>query len=405
MPSTATDLRQANLTRALRAIHTAEADLTRAQLARELTCTRATAAALAADLQDLGLITVSETELTRRRGRPSTRLTPAATGPAVIAVEIGVTCVRLATVGLGGRLSAVESTALQNHDVDHVLGLARDMLRERLRSTPQPCVGVGIAVHGLVDQLSMTLVSAPNLGWDDTDVVAQLDLPPGLPVRMDNVAHLSALAESSRGRGRGFATVLYLHAAVGLGGALVLDGHPVRGRRGFAGEFGHLPLGRSEQPCRCGGWGCWELDVDQPALARAAGRPYTARTVATVARKVLADSTRGDQEARSAVDQVSALLGRGIGALINVHDPDLVVLACHAADLLASSPQIVVEQARRGSMSAHRPALPPIEPAALDADGALVGAADSLFDFLVESPTALTGRTAASAAPLDRLPS
>jgi predicted NBD/HSP70 family sugar kinase len=391
IPSTAAELRQANRARALWAIHIAKDHLTRAQLARELDCTRATAAVVVSELKALGLIVESSATPTGQRGRPSLRLIPAQGGPVVIAVEVGVDAVRIATVGLGGKLTDVESTPLKRDGFDQVLGLARAMLHQRVQLVTRRCMGVGIAVHGLVEEVSGIVSSAPNLGWEGVDVLSSLEPPVGVPVRIDNVAHLSALAEVRRGRGRGLTTVLYLHAAIGLGGALVLDGHPLHGRTGFAGEYGHLPLGREDRPCRCGGHGCWETEVDQPALARAAGEHSALQRAGEVAAKVLTDARRGDRPARQAVEQVTTILGRGIGALINVHDPDLVVLGGHAADLLAAAPEVVRQSVRSATMQAHRRRLPMIEPAALDADGGLIGAAESLLPQLITSPpTTLT---------------
>lgn len=179
-------------------------------------------------------------------------------------------------------------------------------------------------------------------------------------------------------------TTLYLHAAVGLGGALTLDGVPARGRRGFAGEYGHLPFGRRDYPCRCGLRGCWETEVDQLALARAAGLTADPRTAASAAATVFARAAHGEAVARRAVDQTAADLGRGLGALVNVHDPDLVVLSGHAAHLLAAAPQIVEAAAVAGGLPAHRGDPPPIEASRLGEHSALIGAAEAVFDQLID---------------------
>jgi predicted NBD/HSP70 family sugar kinase len=213
-----------------------------------------------------------------------------------------------------------------------------------------------------------------------------------LPVLIDNVAHLSALADARRGCGRGLDCVLYLHAAVGLGGALVLDGSPLRGRRGFAGEYGHLPLGERGLPCRCGGQGCWETEVDQLALARAAGSATSPHAAAATAAALLARAGT-DAQARHAVHEVARGLGRGIGALVNAHDPDLVVLAGHAAAVLDAAPGVVHQTAAQAALRVHRSALPPIVPTAFGENGGLLGAAESLFDRLLENPVALATRT------------
>jgi predicted NBD/HSP70 family sugar kinase len=382
IPATTVELRQANLARALWTIHTAGENLTRAQLARELSCTRATAAAVASDLAALGLI-LEEHTATGRRGRPSLRLTPARDGPVVLAVEIGVDALGVATVPLGGAIADLARLPLDRHDKEQVLLLVRSVIHRRLQPIGGRCAGVALAMHGLVDQSSGQVASAPNLGWDGTDVLSSLALPAELPVCIDNVAHLSAIAEAWRGRGRGLKTVLYLHAAIGLGGALIVNGRPLHGRDGFAGEYGHLPLGRDDRPCRCGGRGCWETEVDQLALVRAARRQATPRNARAEAARILADAASGDPSARHAVEQVSTLVGRGVGFLINIHDPDLVILGGHTADLLHAAASVIRDSARSATMQTHRTRLPPIEPAALGPDAGLIGAADSLLDQLI----------------------
>jgi predicted NBD/HSP70 family sugar kinase len=392
IPSTASELRRAGLVRALRAVHAAHGHLTRAQLARELGCTRATAGVLVSDLTDLGLVTEEVAAPSGRRGRPSPAVAPAARGPVVVALEIAVDAVRAATFGLGGRLGEVRATPFASPEVDAVVAAARDVLHGRLAAVGRRCAGVAISMYGIVEQPSGLVASAPNLGWDAVDVLPRLGLPPRLPVLVDNVAHLSALADARRGRGQGVRSVLYLHAAVGLGGALVLDGVPLRGRRGFAGEYGHLPLGRHDLPCRCGARGCWETEVDQLALARAAGVAASPHTAAATAADLLAGAGT-DPRARRAVDEVAGALGRGIGALVNVHDPDMVVLAGHAAALLDAAADAVREGARQAALRVHRGTPPPIAATTFGTDGGLVGAAESLLDRLLDDPVALATHT------------
>lgn len=390
MPSTTAELRRVNLSRAVRAVHTDT--LTRAELGRRLGCVRGTVGALLADLDRMGLIIEDVAPATGRRGRPSAPLVPAPDGPVVVALEIASDAVRVASVAIGGQLRDIEAEGLASQDVDDVLAVARSVLHRRLGVLGPRCAGVGIAMHGLVDRTTSVVHSAPGLGWEDVhvDVVRLLGLSPGRRACIDNVAQSSALAEVTRGRARGHGTVLYLHAAVGLGGALIVNDRPLPGRHGFAGEYGHLPFADAGQRCRCGGFGCWETDVDRLALARAADRTATPRTAATVAAGVFADASRGDTDAHRAVQRAGAALGRGIGALVNAHDPDLVVLSAHAAELYTAASDAVRRAQLDACMGIHRHDPPPIEVSSLAADGGLVGAAESVFDFLIDDLTAFT---------------
>jgi predicted NBD/HSP70 family sugar kinase len=394
MPATSGELREANLARALRTLHLREGELTRARLAHELRVTRATAGALAAELAELGLVVEIAASPTGRRGRPTTRLVPAAGAPVVAALEIAVDAVRTAVVGLGGRLDLTASASLDRHDVGHVLDVARGQLHDCLAALGRRCAGVGVAVYGLVEHGSGRVVLAPNLGWRNIELRAPLDLPTGLPVRIDNVARLAALAEARRGQARGHGSVLYLQAAVGLGGAVLLDGQPVRGSNGFAGELGHLPLGHDDRPCRCGARGCWETEVDQLALARAADRDATPAQAATVAAAVLADAAGNDPGARRALERTAVVFGRGLGALVNANDPDRIVLGGYLRDLYRAAPALIGRAMAEAAMHSHRGRLPPVTPSTLAADGGLLGAAEALFDDALGQPTVLATHTA-----------
>ena len=130
--------------------------------------------------------------------------------------------------------------------------------------------GLAVAVPGLVARSSTTVVRAPNLGWHDTDIAAHLTGP--LRLTVDNEANFGALAELWLG-GDDSAPGDFIHvsAEVGIGAAIVLDGELLRGRRGFAGELGHVPVEPDGPRCPCGGSGCLEQYAGEAAVLRAAG--------------------------------------------------------------------------------------------------------------------------------------
>ncbi|WP_285597460.1 ROK family transcriptional regulator [Kineosporia sp. NBRC 101731] len=473
--SSTTDLRGAHLSRALRAVHSSPQALSRADLARVLGCTRATAGALVADLERLGLIEQKDVIVSGGRGRPSTLLGPSANGPVVVAVEIGTDAVRAAHVPVTGGLVDVQTRPLRSHAVPDVLAVVGELLTSRLDALGARVAGVGIAVHGLVDRVSGEVLSAPGLGWfgPAVDVLGCLGFrsehasSPQERQRMHvgNVATLVAVAETVRGRavkdageptGPGEAdtpgsgadsgavgTVLVLHADVGLGGALLMDGRAVTGRRGLAGEYGHLPFGTQDRVCRCGARGCWETEVDQMALAREAGltvAPGAASAAADVVFAAMTSAAGGvsasgrrrgaggrsadretapvpaagaaratpgtadpanglvavdPQRAAEAVHRAAVSLGRGIGALVLVHDPDLVLLSGHAAALLRAAPQVVraaitADGGGPGGLFGAGYGVLPVEEIALGADAGLVGAAEAVFGALLDDVSLLT---------------
>jgi predicted NBD/HSP70 family sugar kinase len=208
-----------------------------------------------------------------------------------------------------------------------------------------------------------------------------------VPFVAGNDATLAGLAEARRGAAAGVGEVLYLAVEVGIGGILVVDGQPLTGARGEGGEFGHIPLGDPALRCPCGAVGCWDLEVDGRALARALGRRAPADPRAFAA-TVVAAARAGAAPEGTAVARVAAALGRGTGALVNALDPDLVVYGGLAPDLRAAAPA-ELERAYRAALMRHRRADPPeIATSALGDDASLVGASELAFD-LVLTPSLL----------------
>ena len=187
-------------------------------------------------------------------------------------------------------------------------------------------IGIGISVPGTVDWHSGTVEFAPNLTWRHEKFGAMVAAlaPPGLRVVVGNDADLAVVAEHVRGSGRGSDDVVYLIGRIGVGAGIIVNGAPLRGHDGYAGEVGHNVVDASGPQCHCGKRGCVETYVGENALLELAGRtePATADNIAAV----FADAAAGDERASSAVRAVAAALGRTIASLVNVLNPERVLL-------------------------------------------------------------------------------
>ena len=228
------------------------------------------------------------------------------------------------------------------------MGRATAELLDQLRDGGWP-VAIGVSVPGAVNRHDGTVEFAPNLEWRHARFGAELarSLPAHLPVLLGNDADLAILAEHVRGGARDCADVVYLIGRVGVGGGIIVNGEPLRGRDGYAGEVGHNVVDPSGPPCHCGKHGCLETFVGEAALLAAAGR-HEPPTVQSVAR-LFADAQAGDPAALGAVTVVAGWLGRAIAELMNVFNPERVVLGGSLAGVLATAPsalQAAVEQNR-----------------------------------------------------------
>jgi glucokinase len=190
-----------------------------------------------------------------------------------------------------------------------------------------------VATAGVVDHQRGTIRSAVDTiaDWAGTPVGAILKTLTGLPTTVENDVNAIAIAEQRWGAARGMRSALVVAVGTGIGGALVLYGRLWRGRTGTAGEIGHIPvdvLGRSgwAAPCSCGQLGHLEALSSGPAIARR----YTS-LVESPGLLNVEDVARachvGDSAALSVVAEAGTVLGRALGGLVNVIDPDVIVLA------------------------------------------------------------------------------
>jgi predicted NBD/HSP70 family sugar kinase len=246
-------------------------------------------------------------------------------------------------------------------------------------------LAMGVSVPGVVRSADGRIELAPNLDWRD---VALPELLTGclgieLPVLVGNDADLGALSEHLRGVGRDCDNLIFLNGRIGVGGGVIVDGRQLRGAGGLAGEFGHMGVDPDGEVCHCGNVGCWETKISEQRLLRLAGHP-DAHGPAAVA-ETLAAADNGDDRAEAAVREVCAWMGRGLGALTNIFNPQLIVIGGTLAAVLQSRAG-QIRTALEGAAVPASAAAVRLVPPALGADAMLLGAAELAFDRLLLDP-------------------
>ena len=194
-------------------------------------------------------------------------------------------------------------------------------------------VCIGVSVPGTVDRHNGTVGFAPNLRWRDAafgEMLATL-ASPHVPVVVGNDADLAVLAEHSRGIARGTDDVVFLLGRTGVGAGIIVNGRPLRGHDGHAGEIGHNVIDASGPKCHCGKRGCLETYVGDTALLGLAGRR---RRRENDALPVFLAAREGNELAVEAVRTVAAALGRAIAGLVNMLNPELVLLGGSFGEVL-----------------------------------------------------------------------
>jgi predicted NBD/HSP70 family sugar kinase len=199
-------------------------------------------------------------------------------------------------------------------------------------------------------------------------------------VTLGNDANLGAISESVRGVARGRRSVIYLSSDVGIGGGIVLDGRILSGNGGYGGEVGHVVVHPDGRPCRCGSQGCWETEIGQEAILRAAGLdPKTASID-----EFIELANEGDPQVRRAVESIGDWIGIGLSNLVNTFNPDAVILGGHLGRLLPHTAVHIANRLAHSLPAAHEPAM--VTEPGLGARSTLVGASEVAFGRLLADP-------------------
>jgi predicted NBD/HSP70 family sugar kinase len=366
----------------------------RSQLVAATGLTRSAIAGLVGELQALGLVAEEPPPPDGRPGRPSP-VVRVSDRCVVLAIEIFVDEIGAAIVALDGstvgsiRTARPRTRMAVSETIDDVAALAAQLYRD-VGMSPQPgaahrVIGCGVSVPGLVRADDGAVVAAPNLGWIDVPLAELLAaaLGPGIPIHVGNDADLGALAESRFGAGVGCDHMIFVSGEVGVGGGLVAAGRPVVGRLGFAGEIGHLPVNPTGRRCPCGSIGCWETEVGESTLLERAGLDPDGGRAAVD--ELFVRAATGDGRATGALESEARWLAIGIAGLVNVFDPDVVVLGGLFARMLpAIRGRLDAEIDDRRYLAARRDVA--VVGAALGARSVTVGAAELAFGPLLDDP-------------------
>lgn len=322
-------------------------------------------------------------------------MTPSCTGSTAIGIDIGGTKVSGGVVDAGGRIrvrtrrdtpdrshtpAVVEDTIVEV--VDDLLGQAVDA------GLPAP-QSVGVGAAGFVAADRATVVFAPHLSWRNEPLRQSLGERVDLPITIDNDANAALWAEHRFGAARDVTHAVMITLGTGIGGAVLIEGHLLRGRYGIAGEFGHMQVVPGGQRCECGNRGCWEQYSSGNALVREArtlalaNSPMATDLLARVGGDLgqltgpmITDAARsGDPIARELLGEIGHWLGVGIANLAAAIDPEVFVIGggvSAAGDMLLGPAQDTF--ARQLTGRGYRPAARIVE-ATLGPDAGLVGAA------------------------------
>ncbi|HVK25861.1 MAG TPA: ROK family protein [Actinokineospora sp.] len=351
-----------------------------------------------AELVDRGLVREGEVTRAGTIGRPPLELELDGRALCGLGVEISVDYVRAVALGLAGEeLLDRRVTIERPQDSGPVLDAAADLVRDviaSLKTMGRVPVGVTIAAPGEIDRDLGTVVFAPNMGWARVPVVAEIlarlgsDAP---PVAIDNDARLGTVAEYAVASTEGVQDLVYVRGEVGIGCGFIAGGRLVVGSTGFAGEMGHVRLNTEPVRCACGRLGCWETMIGFNALLNDVAEPGdplfdAARDLEERLAEIRVRAEAGDRRTLAALDRVGADLGLGLGMLITVLDPAVVVLGgyfAHLGEFLVDRAQSAIDE----TVVAPRTGKCELRLSQLGFTSAARGAAQAVLDTVFHDPT------------------
>lgn len=317
------------------------APISRARIANLTGLNRGTVSNIVNVLIEEGLVSENEQEGSKI-GRPAISLGLRPDGGAVIGMEIGVDFIAILLTNFVAEtlwetrietsLSQPQSSIIGQAEqlVERALSIAKE---QRLRP-----LGLGIGLPGLINLNQGELIIAPNLNWKNVPLRLMWNQRFRLPVYIENEANLAALGEYYFGVARGVDNFVYLSAGIGLGGGIMIGGNLFRGGYGYAGEIGHVQRDPQGEKCACGRIGCWETQVGPRAVLRRVKKELQIQSDQLLLdacqgnfdnitfEMVVKFALQGDNVCRQAIEDVAINLGAGIADLVNVFNPELVVI-------------------------------------------------------------------------------
>ncbi|MET8363940.1 ROK family transcriptional regulator [Micromonospora sp. NPDC049580] len=335
-----------------------DAPLTRQDLVRSTGLSQPAVSNVVADLIDEGIVAeagAAESD----GGRPSMLLRVAPRYAFVIGVDVGETRVRVELFDFAMTLLAsIEyplDPARTEPDVvaGHVLA-GIEVVTGKARVATADVLGVGIGVSGVVEQGVQAVVHAQALGWDRVPLERLIAAGTDLPLHIDNGAKTLGQAEMWFGAGRGARHAVFALVGSGVGAAVVTNGATYRGASSSAGEWGHTTLVYGGRACRCGARGCLEAYVGAEAIIDRYREARRGRAVPGEDEEsqlaALVTAAESSATARRVLDDTAGYLGAGVANLINLFNPERVVLGGWAAMALGDLLPAVREAAGRQAL-------------------------------------------------------
>lgn len=268
----------------------------------------------------------------------------------VVGVDLGGTTIAVGVLPLdggNGDVLAMDTQATEANKgakfvVDRIVSMVNKAIQtvcEQHGGTKDDFAGIGIGSPGPLDRATGTIINTPNLGWRNFPLRDLISNAVGLPAALDNDANCATYGEWWLGAGKNVDTLVGFTLGTGIGGGIVLKGEIFHGASDVAGELGHMTIDSTGRRCNCGNYGCLEAYASGPNIAARAveGIEAGAETVLPdlvdgdlsriTAATVYEGAVLGDAYSNEVMKETAKFLGTGIANIVNILNPELVVIA------------------------------------------------------------------------------
>ena len=274
-------------------------------------------------------------------GRPPVLLELNASAGYIIGVDLGPEILEVIITDLEADLLISNHEDLDNLEQDYVLNELIDLIHLTIKESEinkEELIGIGMAVHGLVNSETGISLFAPHYHWREVPIKELIEEEFKLPTFIDNDVRTMALGERWFGKAQNFDNFITVNVSNGIGSGIVIDGELYQGSNYSAGEIGHIVVDNDGPQCSCGNYGCLESLASNPMIVKRAQKliKQGAQTKicslvdgdleAITAADISKAANQGDEVAQEVLKETGRYLGIGLAYLINILNPELIIV-------------------------------------------------------------------------------